>query len=101
MKDCTCEDWKFAVPQINNAIVMWSMRSYGSKYTGKPFKLCPWCGKVLEDDEIDIDDDMDWEVVNEYAMTCDGCIELTMREDLTMDMKTQLSYCDECMEKRK
>lgn len=40
------------------------------------------------------------EAINEYAMTCDDCAELTMRGDLTMDMKTQLSYCDECIKKK-
>lgn len=47
--ECNCKDWEFAVPQINTAIVMWANRTYGSKYTGKPFKLCPWCGKNLEE----------------------------------------------------
>jgi hypothetical protein len=48
--ECTCKDWKECVPQINNAIVMWAMRSYGSKYKGVPFKLCPWCGRDLTED---------------------------------------------------
>jgi len=39
----------------------------------------------------------DIEIINEDAMTCDGCQELTMREDLTMYMATQLSYCKKCI----
>lgn len=41
------------------------------------------------------------ERVNEYASTCDGCAELTMHEMMTMGAKTQLGYCDDCMEKMK
>ena len=47
--ECTCKDWKECVPQINNAIYMSAKRSSGIGYTGTPFKLCPWCGKSLEE----------------------------------------------------
>lgn len=36
--------------------------------------------------------------VNEYASTCDGCMDLTHHDHLTMDLKTQLGYCDCCVE---
>ena len=55
--ECNCKDWKECVPQINNAIVMWGLRSYGSKYNGTPFKLCPWCGKSLEKDAKETEKD--------------------------------------------
>jgi uncharacterized Zn finger protein len=38
------------------------------------------------------------EVVNEYASTCDGCSELTSHELMTMDKKTQLGYCQDCVD---
>ena len=50
---CECEDFKLGMPQIAQAQVMTSpaMFSWGTKYTGKPFKFCPWCGKVLKIEE--------------------------------------------------
>lgn len=40
------------------------------------------------------------EAVNEYASTCDGCSELTMHKEMTMDKKTQLGYCKKCQKIR-
>ena len=40
------------------------------------------------------------EVVNQYASTCDGCSELTMHENMTMDEETQLGYCETCQKIR-
>lgn len=37
------------------------------------------------------------EAVAEYASTCDGCGELTMHEAMTMNVKTQLGYCEQYM----
>ena len=47
---CECEDFKVGMSQIINAQVMASptIHSWGSKYTGEPFKYCPWCGKILK-----------------------------------------------------
>lgn len=39
------------------------------------------------------------EIVSEYASTCDGCGELTLHEEMYMDEKTQLGYCEECTKK--
>lgn len=67
-------------------------------------KLCPICNFSLSehmnntpcyDDEEILGRYM--EVVNEYASTCDGCAELTMHELMTMDEKTQLGYCEKCV----
>ncbi len=49
--ECNCKDWKEYVPQINVCIAMHGMRAGGFKYAGKPFKLCPWCGKILKKKE--------------------------------------------------
>lgn len=50
---------------------------------------CDICGTM---------DGRDMECVNEYASTCDGpCAELTHHDYLTMDTKTQLGYCDDCI----
>jgi hypothetical protein len=40
------------------------------------------------------------EAVNEYASTCDGCAELTMHEEMWMDPKTQLGYCEKCVKSK-
>jgi hypothetical protein len=37
--------------------------------------------------------------VSDYASTCDWCGEQTHHEHLTMDPKTQLGYCDDCIPK--
>ncbi len=47
---CNCEDFQLSMPQIiaaktNNYLV--------KKYTGKPFKFCPWCQRVLTPPEIE------------------------------------------------
>jgi len=51
---CVCEDFKIGMPQIINAQVMSSpiIHSWGAKYTGKLFKFCPWCGKILTLEKI-------------------------------------------------
>lgn len=36
------------------------------------------------------------EEVNEYASTCDNCGELTHHQEMEMDNKTQLGYCEKC-----
>ncbi len=53
--EANCEDFKLGMPQIINAQVMASplIHSWGIKYTGKPFKFCPWCGRVLIEKEED------------------------------------------------
>ena len=45
---CDCEDWKVGFPQIVAAQTMSAMRVASIKYTGKPFKYCPWCKKPCE-----------------------------------------------------
>jgi hypothetical protein len=40
------------------------------------------------------------DVVNEYASTCDDCMEMCSHELMTMDPKTQLGYCPECAPKQ-
>ena len=68
-------------------------------------KICPICefplsehprGEECYDDECICGRYM--EVVNEYASTCDGCSELTHHGEMTMDMKTQLGYCPDCID---
>jgi hypothetical protein len=45
-------------------------------------------------------DGRDIELVSEYASTCDGdCNELTSHEEMIMDEKTQLGYCEKCAKK--
>lgn len=39
------------------------------------------------------------DVVNEYASTCDWCGEMVMNELQTMDLATQLGYCEKCIPK--
>ena len=52
-KTCECEDFKVGMPQITNAQIMSSpdIHSWGTYYTGKIFKFCPWCGKILKIEE--------------------------------------------------
>jgi len=47
--ECDCKDFKIGMPQIISAQVMVSptIHSWGTKYTGKVFKFCPWCAKPL------------------------------------------------------
>ncbi|KKM16619.1 hypothetical protein LCGC14_1684060 [marine sediment metagenome] len=48
-------------------------------------------------DEDEIEDGRWIEAVSEYASTCDGCGDLTMHENLLMDIETQLGYCPDCV----
>ena len=43
---CNCEDWKLSVPQIASAQSL--AFSHSMKYTGKPFRFCPWCAQELK-----------------------------------------------------
>jgi hypothetical protein len=43
MQDCSCQDWKEGMPQIEGAQVL--AHTHGTAYTGKVFLYCPWCGK--------------------------------------------------------
>ena len=66
---------------------------------------CQFCGGLISE-HLDNKECPDYdavygrtlEVVNQYASTCDGCGELTMHEAMKMDEKTQLGYCEKCME---
>lgn len=66
------------------------MKSYSCEY-GIPESECPQggdCDTCCEGRYM--------EAVNEYASTCDGCGELYSHEDLEMNEKTQLGYCENC-----
>lgn len=39
---CKCEDWGKSSPEILEIQLMAAVMD--SKYTGKPFGFCPWCG---------------------------------------------------------
>lgn len=55
------------------------------------------------DGDCDACDTIDGRWMNaiaEYAQTCDGCANLTMNENLTMDQNTHLSYCRKCERQR-
>lgn len=47
---CDCLDWKLNIEIIDNMILMQTNMAWGNKegYTGKRFKYCPWCGRLLE-----------------------------------------------------
>jgi hypothetical protein len=40
------------------------------------------------------------DAVNEYASTCDDCMEMCSHDQMTMDPKTQLGYCPICAPKQ-
>ena len=68
-------------------------------------ELCPECGYPISEhmSEIPCFDDKEIlgrniEVVNEYASTCDGCQELTSHELMEMNDRTQLGFCEVCVE---
>lgn len=67
--------------------------------------LCKFCDFPISDhpDGLECEDHecilgRYMEVVNEYASTCDGCGELTLHDCMTMDEKTQLGYCSDCVD---
>lgn len=64
-----------------------------------PYGDCPDCKECRYKNSFACEDCIDGRFVEEvftYASTCDGCGELTLHELLTMDEKTQLSYCEQC-----
>ena len=46
MLSCKCDEWSDAMIQIVEAQI-WRDKK-GFPYTGKQFKYCPWCGKLLQ-----------------------------------------------------
>ena len=100
MCTCCCQTARYETKQ--EAINAWNKRTDISLVKEGS---CPYCsfplsehpnGEECYDDECICGRWM--EAVNEYASTCDGCAELTMHENMTMDMKTQLGYCDNCVD---
>ena len=62
------------------------------------------CPDATEDGACDTCDTIDgrWvQAVSDYASTCDGCQELTHHEEMSMDVSTQLGYCEKCTEERR
>lgn len=60
---------------------------------------CPVCEPSGVCEACDTIDGRVTDVVNEYASTCDGCAELKLHEEMSMDSITQLGYCGECVPK--
>ena len=48
---CDCKDWQESEPQIESAQILSSL--HGGEYTGAYFKFCPWCGKILKEEDTD------------------------------------------------
>lgn len=49
--NCNCDEWKKGRKALDSITVFaWT---HGMKYTGGPFKFCPWCGTKL----IDLDEE--------------------------------------------
>jgi len=48
-RGCDCPDWKPNIKIIDGMILIQTNMAWGSKegYTGKSFKYCPWCGRLL------------------------------------------------------
>lgn len=62
---------------------------------------CPGCGKDITIQECDCDDYCEGRhiaSVCEYASTCDWCYQLASHEGMAMDLRTQLGYCEDCMQ---
>jgi len=43
-----CDGWEKSYRQLNDAIAFCYNHSAGPKYSGVPFKFCPWCGKEID-----------------------------------------------------
>lgn len=65
-----------------------------------PDTRCPQAEKNGNCDHCGTIDGRWMEAVNEYASTCDGCSKLAMHDGMVMDVKTQLGYCEKCVEKK-
>lgn len=47
---CDCDDWAPQIDILNGPISLQTIRSGGTyRYSGKPFRYCPWCGAFLHD----------------------------------------------------
>jgi hypothetical protein len=47
--NCDCTGWKKNVDALMSLFVISDIHS--SPYMGELFKFCPWCGKLLEEQE--------------------------------------------------
>jgi hypothetical protein len=43
---CTCEEWEKGMASLNTILTLSSITGR-QKYTGTPFKYCPWCRREL------------------------------------------------------
>ena len=43
-----CPGWEKSYRQLNDAVVFCHTQTAAPKYTGVPFKFCPWCGKEIK-----------------------------------------------------
>ena len=57
---CTCENWKKSIHQLDAAAIM--IHIHGLKYTGATFEFCPWCGLRLVDDNSCEIKGHDWQI---------------------------------------
>jgi hypothetical protein len=48
---CTCKDWQDNMPTLDQCLVMAFV--HGFSYTGTTWKYCPWCGKELQEGNMD------------------------------------------------
>ena len=46
MNQCMCDGWRKSMNEITNGQTILALIK-GIKYTGDPFKFCPWCGKAI------------------------------------------------------
>lgn len=79
------------MPKVHPDDIDWSQFQHG-------VHCCECCQDITEE-ECNCDDYCEGRFIGEvcaYASTCDWCHELTMHENMEMDLRTQLGYCEEC-----
>lgn len=50
---CNCDKWKNNIEKLNGPMVLQQIRNPQYKPNIEIFEFCPWCGKKLENEELE------------------------------------------------
>lgn len=68
---CNCAAAILSIPDLDTVCLIAAI--HGCKYQGEPFRFCPFCGKALEDQEVENEKDLLPLPLPSAVHTCGKC----------------------------